>query len=516
MRFHLRNLPHLYRDAVIIGAALLAAVAPRAYAEQPSVLSSAVIVGSTVYPAPRLFSVYGSRLGRPLTPAQAAAVTTELTSLYVRDGYSQPQLQVDERLLAAGILRIQVFEPRFTRVAFTGDAGPYAARLQALGERVRASVPVRPAEVQSALQAMRALPGLSIDLATAQDEVVRNGFVLTVKSSFRTTDGLVRVSNRGSHEIGPVFVDGQIVTNGLLGHQEKLGLIFTAATQFAEYHAVGALADLPVSDRGAHVSVLGFQSWSEPDQNPSLDDSYRRSLGVLRFVQPLWSSGASSLSVSGGLDVDNQTTDREGATLRDDRLRVADLTAQSVWSAGSTSQYAASLEVRQGLRGLGAGLMAADLVPDLRRDDFLISRIRLSQLTALGTRWSLRLDAVAQFSGYVLPYSEQLKIGGEVLGRGFEVTQVSGDKGVDARAELRRDLAVPMTFGNIAFYSYYDYGVVTNQDGSGSDCAAVAGAGLSLLKGAWTGYAEITQPLIHPDVDGSRSPRIFVEIAARF
>ena len=500
---------------VIIGPVLGAAALPAHAATQP-LLSSAVIRGSSVYDAPRLFATYREQLGRPLTQASAGAVTASLARMYERDGYSRPQLQIDERPMAAGILRIEVFEARFTRVTFSGPAGPYQQRLAALGAQIRDCNPVRPAEVQRALQQMRVLPGLSVNAAVAQDETVRNGFVLTLATTYRRAEAVARISNRGTREIGPVFVDGQVVVNDLLGKDEKLGALYTAATDFAEYHAAGAFADVPVDARGMRVSLFGLHSSSEPRPAP-LDPGYlyTRTLAVLRVTRPL-RVGASSVTLGAGIDVDNQLTDRAGATLRDDRLRVAALSFQSASGSGATVQYAVALDLRRGLDALGSELQAADLVPDPRRKDFLLTRLQLTWLFPLGQRWSVRLDTHGQYSGYALPYSEQLKIGADVLGRGFEVTELAGDSGADARLELRHDATPPVGSGKLSLYGYYDYGHVWSQYGTPTESAAIAGGGLAFSKGTFTASAELAQPLIHPDVDGSRSPRLFVEVATRF
>jgi len=494
---------------------LAAEVLPAQAATQP-VLSSAVISGSSVYDAPQLFATYREQLGQPLTQACASAVVAALARMYERDGYSRPELQVDELPMAAGILRIEVFEVRFTRVAFSGPAGPYQQRLAKLGARIRDSNPVRPAQVRHALEEMRALPGLSVAADTTPDETVRNGFVLTLTTTYRRAEALVRISNRGSREIGPVFVDGQGMVNDLLGKDEKLGATFTAATDFAEYHAAGAFADVPVTARGTHVSLFGLHESSTPlTSPPDLGASYTRNLAVLRVTHPLL-VGAASAALAAGLDVDNQLTDQGGAVVRDDRLRIADLGFQATSGSGAAAQYAVALDLRRGLDALGSELHATDLVPDPRRKDFLLTRLELTGLFLLAQPWSVRFDTLAQHSGYALPYSEQLKIGGEILGRGFEVAEVAGDSGADMRLEVRRDPRRPSGAGKLSLYGYYDYGQVWSQDGSRTQSAAIAGVGLAVSKGALTASAELAQPLIHPDVDGSKSPRIFFEIAAHF
>ena len=52
-----------------------------------------------------------------------------------------------------------MFEAQITRVDFSGDAGPYAARLEELASELSLRVPLRTADLQAALQAMRELPG---------------------------------------------------------------------------------------------------------------------------------------------------------------------------------------------------------------------------------------------------------------------------------------------------------------------------------------------------------------------
>ena len=500
---------------VIIGLVLVAGIAPAQAATQP-LFSSAVISGSSVYDAPQLFASYRDQLGQPLTQASASAVAAALARMYERDGYSRPELQVDERTMAAGILRIEVFEARFTRVTYSGPAGPYQQRLAALGAQIRDSNPVRPAQVQRALREMRALAGLSVTAETAPDETVRNGFLLTLTTAYRPAEALVRISNRGSREIGPVFVDGQALVNDLLGRDEKLGAVFTAATDFAEYHAAGAFAEVPLDARGAHFSLFGLHESSTPLASP-LDPgtSYTRSLGVLRVAQPLH-IGASSAALVAGLDVDNQLTDQGGAVLRNDRLRIADLGFEATAGNGAGAQYVVALELRKGLDGLGSELQATDPVPDPRRRDFLLTRLQLTGIFLIDQRWTVRLDALTQYSSYALPYTEQLKIGGEILGRGFEVAEVAGDSGADARLELRRDLAHGLGSGKVSLYAYYDYGRVWSHYGTPTESAAIAAGGLAVSKGAFTGSVELAQPLIHPDVDGSKSPRVFFEIAGHF
>ena len=135
----------------------------------------------------------------------------------------------------------------------------------------------------------------------------------------------------------------------------------------------------------------------------------------------------------------------------------------------------------------------------------------------LAERWALRFDAFAQTSGYVLPDSERFKIGGDRLGRGFEVAEIAGDRGVGGKLELRRDLRnTESLVGRLSAYGFYDIGAAWKQDQPGRESAATAGLGLAMQGAALTGYLELASPLTGPDIEGKRDASLFAELSYRF
>ena len=89
-----------------------------------------------------MFVAYRDHLGRPISTSNAQAIIAQIEALYLRDGYSRPEFRLDDDLAATGILRIEVFEPQITRVDFSGDAGPYDARLEELASDLSLRVAV--------------------------------------------------------------------------------------------------------------------------------------------------------------------------------------------------------------------------------------------------------------------------------------------------------------------------------------------------------------------------------------
>jgi hemolysin activation/secretion protein len=488
-----------------------------ARADAPAPLGAAVIRGSSVYSPEQLFAAYRGELGRPVNGVRAEAVIGAVKDLYERDGYSRPEVRTSAGLPAAGIIQLDVLEPRITQVVVEGDAGPHRQRLDELSSQLESMQPIRRAEVQRVLGEMRALPGLSLVANTRRDEAARNAYQIAVKASFAPLEGVAGISNRGTEEIGPMFVKGQVVANGWLSGREKLGLLLTSATEVDEYRGLGAFVDTPLNSRGTRAFLLAFGSAAEPSAPAEAPvDEYSRERATLRITHQLAGAGATGISLAAAFDAEDFEIRRDGAELREERLRVLQLGTRIGWRWGERTQYDATLELRKGVDGLGSGLQSEDLAHDPRRPDFLLTRLQLAQLSRLGDAWSLRVEVLGQHSAYVLPYSERFKVGGERLGRGFEVSEIAGDLGAGAKFELRRVFKVdaPLSIKPSA-YGFYDIGATWTQDVGGRESAATGGLGVAVQAGRYSGYLEVAKPLTRPDLEGNRGATLFGGLSAR-
>ena len=498
------------RALVIIAVALCAA--PARAVDEPT-LNATVIDGSSAYTPTQLFAAYRDQLGRPINTSSAQAILTQIEALYLRDGFSRPEFRLDEDLAAVGILRIEVFEAQITRVQFTGDAGPYAARLEELASDLSLRVPLRSADLQTALQTMRDLPGLTVRATTRRDESRRNAYALTLATEYKPFDATIQISNRGTREIGPMFVINQVVANSLLGYRERFGVFASAATDTDEYRGAGVFFDVPVGADDTHLTTTAFKTESNPAETPDRDDRYDRERVSLRASGTFDSTSATRLGWSASFDWDDLGIKRDDMQLRTEKLRVLEVGGRVSGRMGTSSQYLLGVQVRRGLDAFGSELEALDIVDDQRRKDFLVTKLQFTELVSFAQRWTVRLDAFGQQSAYVLPDNERYKIGGERLGRGFEVTEIAGDQGLGAKAELRREMsgaAAPL--GKTSLYGFYDFAAAWKQDQPGRESAATAGIGFAMEYWRLSGFIEVAKPLTHADVEGDRDAKVFAEV----
>ena len=503
---------------------LLLFIIPSAFAITPATaqetaaprLSSAVIRGATLYDPADLFSFYRDHLGKPIDRASVSTIVTALADRYQADGYARPRITIDDELVLLGILRINVFEARIAAVKIVGDPGPHRDRLERLGAELENGEPLRQQALQDTLRRMRRLPGLTLTAATEQDADIPNVYRLDVDADYRLVGGTVRVTNRGTDDAGPHIVVGQLLANGLLGGRTSAGLMFGAATDYEEFRGLGVLASSTVGEKGASLSFNAFRSRANPSETaPDRDDLYVRDRATLRFSKPLGEASDASTFLNFTFESTDLAISRSGFLLRDERLRMLKLGLSRNWRRG-TVEYVGSVELVKGLDGLNSALVAIDLVDDGRRADFLVTRLNLIRLARFAPNWSLRFDAFAQQTAYTVPYTERFKIGGERLGRGFDVASIAGDQGLGAKLELRRELpGAPRFLGNPAVYGFYDAGATWRQDAPGRDSAATAGFGFAVRDERVTAALEIARPLTHPDVEGKDDARVFFELTLR-
>ena len=99
------------------------------------------------------------------------------------------------------------------------------------------------------------------------------------------------------------------VCRQLARSQEKIGLIFAAATDHDEYLGGGLYFDTGLGDTGTRGNALLFRSHSAPNEAPvNLDDEYTRERLTFRVSKPFQQHSELSLSGSVGFEADDLTS----------------------------------------------------------------------------------------------------------------------------------------------------------------------------------------------------------------
>ena len=380
-----------------------------------------------------------------------------------------------------------------------------------MGSELRGE-PVHQDGVQATLQRMRALPGLSLRATTARDLERPNSIGLDIDTQFDPDSGAVRSATAARTRWARCSCWVKR-SRTACSRETNLGVMFGAASDYEEYHGLGILANVGIGARGGRAALSGF-SRAPIRAKPIVDrdDYYLRDRRRRVHASACRASRGPRCVVGGARCSKTSRSCASGVRLRDERLRMLGW-ARLELAAGP--RYAvrrrrrSSSKVSTGWaaaspRSICRGSTARRLHADAAR----LTRATLERPLVGAPR------CVLQQTAYTLPYSERFKIGGDRLGRGFEVAEIAGDQGIGAKVEVRRGLhRCAEQLGRASVYGFYDIGAAWKQDAPGRESAATAGFGFATQGGRVTGSIELAQPLTHPDVEGRKELTLFAEIA---
>ena len=210
---------------------------------------------------------------------------------------------------------------------------------------------------------------------------------------------------------------------------------------YDEYHGLGDPLERRYRRRGAQSCRSRAFSRAPIHAKPVVDrdDSDLARPASARFMHPLAASRVATVHFSATSISMISRSYAPGHGLRDERLRMLVLGSTCALAGGTATQYLGSLELYK-VSAAWRRPDALDLGADPRRADFTLIARASRGSRGSARLWSVRVDAFAQQTANVLPYGQRFKIGGDRLGRGFEVAEIAGDQGLGAKLEGRRRL----------------------------------------------------------------------------
>jgi hemolysin activation/secretion protein len=478
-------------------------------------LNSTVIQNSTSYGATELFDIYKAHLGRPVTEHTAKSIAEAVQQKYVDDGFTRPGYRILDAGIGNGIIRIKLIEATVSRVSISGETGPYRQKLEALFSGLPSAGSIRPDQIRDSLRRARRLPGLGVAVSTEPDPAVPAAFVLNLEADYSPAEANIKLSNRGTREIGRELLFGRVTGHGLFGFDNSSGVFFASASDHRKYSSGGLYTILALGDDGANARIQGSHT-SIHITSDGIPLDQTRDLYSMKLSRPVSGSLIGDATLWGAFAVDNLDVRQDSVISREDRLRSVEL-GMITSRRGNAAIAQLSVEIEQGLGMFGARRDILSNPAESRDPGFTIVRMHYLKSSRINELWTLRWDGYAQYSAHELASIKRFKVGGDRIGRGFEAAAVSGDRGLAAKVELRRRLSdEPNWRGNASTYGFYDLGAAWKNDIRGRESAASTGFGVSLRGQRLSGYLELATPLTHTDADGRKDAGIFAEVSLQF
>lgn len=494
--------------ALVAASGLLSAGHPSdasAQVSSPSIAgpSRDELGGITRAPAvqpPRL-SVTGSieRSGCPLADPQFANITTTITSVTFKGlkgataaemeaawkplaGTPQPiavlceirdaaatilrakgylaAVQVPVQRIENGEVRLEVLYGRITAIRALGETRGAERKLKAYLARLTQDDVFDRNKAERYLLLARDLPGYNVQLTLRPAGTVPGDLIgeVTVVRQAVTAD--FSVQNLASAATGRWGGQLRAQAFGLTGAGDATTLSYYSTSDFREQRIAQASHEFRPGSEGLLVGASLTYAWTRPDLGQAAGGAAldaRTLLASLYARYPLVRSQAGDVWLGGGFDLLDQDTTFI-VPLSRDRLRVLwarlefgriDLSrAEPAWRIDG------SLEVRQGLAGLGAtpsclGAACGTRIPTSRFDATPAATVVRgeAEYERAFRRFTLAVHPRGQYAFRKVLGFEAFAPGNYTVGRGYDPGAITGDSGVGVAVELRGPY-LPLGRGN--------------------------------------------------------------------
>lgn len=498
-------------------------------------LRSLAIEGMTAYDQAQVESLYKQYVGKEISAAILFKIMQRLQQKYLDDGYTLTKVLIPNQKIEDGNARLQVVEGHVSEIEIDSAIKDSPAIRQAR-EKILLMRPLNTVMLERLLLVLNDLPDLNVSaiLATLKETGPRDrkpGAVRLIlqKNEMPYSHGEVAFDNHGSVFTGPYQgrVLGRMPHVGL-NYSELSALILGSAPlqeqKFASLHY--ALPLFGVS--GAKLDLAVTSARTEPGSDLDILDVKGRSESFSAQISyPLIKQRAHNLVIDGGIDFKNSKTDLLDDELYDDRLRIAGIGASYRFSDSFKGLNIIDLHLYKGMDILSVREKGSDRLSRLDgRPDFTKVNFSAGRLQALPHELEAYVMLSGQYTGVPLLSSEEFGFGGNSMGRGYNPSEIAGDRGIAASLEIRgKRISFPENI-NLTFqpYGFFDIGKVWNIDFGDTTAmsAASAGAGIRFdINNIWNSDVSLAFPLTRaaenpPKYAHEEGPRFLFSLSRKF
>ncbi len=498
-------------------------------------LQSLSIEGMSAYSPADMAPFYKDYIGQEISVATLFDIMGRVQQKYLDDGYTLTKVFIPNQNIEGGHAKLLVIEGYVAEVEL-GDGLNPSPVIEDARRQILAMHPLNTIRLERLLLIMNDLPDLHVSaiLATIKDERpadIPSGAVRLVlqPGPKAYSYGEISVDNYGSVFAGPY--QGRVI--GRVPHigtaYSELRAMALASTSFQEQKFASLNYERPLFGVSGTNLVLGATTArTEPGSNLDILDVKGRSQSISAQIKyALIKQRAKNLVIDAGIDFKNSYTKLLGDRLYDDRQRI--LNAGFSYSF-SDSLYGLNLfdvHYAQGFNILGVrekgsvDLSRLDGRPDFKKFNFAAGRLQ-----ALPHNFEAYLMVAGQYAFDPLLSSEEFGFGGEHTGRGYNPSELAGDRGISSTLMLRYKGVHTKDGWNLAYqpYVFFDIGKVWNIDFNDTThmSGASAGTGLKLnLNNQWDSDLALAWPLTRPAQNPPKyadeyGPRVLFSLTRKF
>lgn len=432
-------------------------------------LNGIVFEGNTRYSNQELMSLLKTPVGAMVTLGDIQQFTNAITFKYNQAGYLLSQAVIPEQQITKGVIRIKIIEGYIERVKVQGDVSERTKRLiLKYGNKVVNQRPLNIKSLESTLLLAGDLPGMTVKSVITPSKTIENAADLTLIASFDRMDNTSYISydNRGTRYLGPTRTIASLYLNSTLGSGAATGLrLGSSGRQWEQMRYVEVEHKQYLGTNGFMLDFDTQYTRTKPGFLLTGTDT----IGINTFYQvsaqyPLIRQRNANFSVNAALAEINSYLTQFDTKIYNDQIRSVQLGLQFDLADQYRGSNQMSASVTQGIDAFGAS-QAGNLVSRIgAKPSFSKFNVSGGRLQGLFGMFSALLSANGQYATNTMYAYEQLGYGGLPFGDAYDPSEIVGDRGIEAKLELRADTNLPWTAIPTQYFVYYDGGVLWNFD----------------------------------------------------
>ncbi|MFZ2314806.1 MAG: POTRA domain-containing protein [Gammaproteobacteria bacterium] len=503
-------------------------------------LNNIILVGNRHFSTEQLKPLYKDKLGKQISVADLFGIVQSITNYYRNNGYILSRAILPPQHVTGGNVRIQVVEGTIGRVTVTGDPKGARCLVQAIGEQIGKCPPLELSRMERYLLLENEIPGTQVKAVLEPSKSKTGAADISLVTQNKPITGYASYDDYGTRYIGPQQMTGNLGLNSMITSGDSTQFTFTKTPKGSELTYLDINYNMAIKDQGMRLIFGGTSVHTrplyvlQPLKIDGLNSNYYINMQIpwirTRSESLTWRINTNYLDS----DVTADPLGLGEIPLYTDHLRSLGLGGTYNFADRYYGSNLLSADVRQGLPIFG---YTSNFNPETAQTSRPGGRGTYTKIMATAARmqaikgpWSAYGLVSGQYAFNPLLASEQFTFGGSQLGRGYDVAELIGDKGLAGSLELRYDLPVErFLVQSLQFYAFYDIGAVWNYLLIGDTPIKSSGASTGLgvrffatkyVSGnlMWTqvltrSIAALEQPTVD-NMDQGRTPRVFFSIVA--
>jgi len=501
-------------------------------AQQRFTLKSIKLEGVSVFSTEELQWLYHELLDTVITVQQLFEIADSITHYYRSCGFMLTKALVPPQRIEQGHVTIKVVEGFIDSVLVQdeGNEGNSLVNAHIVHDVMEPVTFVRPLHIHNLERAIllaNDMPGIKAKSILKPSKQTFGGADLVIVASEDKYEGLVAVDNRVSKRYGPVMFTAAGYVNNLLT-ASRTGALAKVSVHPSRMQMYNLSHMQYLTTGGLKVLVLGQYVINSPYVNAdgfnNFDIQGNSSTFSAAFSYPIMRTRAFTWMVQSSLDMKHtySTTKMTGTVQKkiQDRIRSIRFGTQAEIIDNWLGTTLLSLELSQGLPIFNASKKgAADVSRMGASATYTKMTADASRVQYFENNFSVLVAMEAQFAFAELLSPEEFGLGGSQIGRGYDDSEIVGDHGLGAKAELRFHHHPPIKYvDTVQYYAFVEGGIVWNINKSQEAKQAITSTGIGLRVNVKKHYAmslELAKPLTRQVAsEQNKNLRVFFSVNA--